>query len=134
MWLIQRTGLVLLVVAFVSFQSCRTEDQRARIAELQALAQKLPNFPDFKQVRYSDISKPGIATVSYYYKSPTGFASVKEFYRKELSARGWTEEKQEGRWIDSDSPATFRKGNYDIIVTRDDILIWQYTIDFSWKS
>lgn len=134
MWPIQRTGLLLLVVALIGSQSCRTADQRARIAELQALAQELPKFPDFKQVRYEDISKPGIAIVTYYYKSPTGYASVKEFYRKELSARGWTEEKQEGWFVDSDSPATFQKGNYKIILTRDDILVWQYTIDFSWRS
>jgi len=134
MWLMQRSGLVLLVVALLGLQSCRTAEQRARIAELQALSQELPKFPDFQQVRYEDISKPGIATVTYYYKSPTGFASVKEFYRKELAARGWTEEKQEGWFVDSDSPATFRKGNYKIILTRDDILVWQYTIDFSWRS
>lgn len=134
MWPIQRIGLLLLVVALIGSQSCRTADQRARIAELQGLAQELPKFPDFKQVRYEDISKPGIAIVTYYYKSPTGYASVKEFYRKELSARGWTEEKQEGWFVDSDSPATFQKGNYKIILTRDDILVWQYTIDFSWRS
>jgi hypothetical protein len=134
MWPIQRTGLLLLAVALIGSQSCRTADQRARIAELQGLAQELPKFPDFKQVRYEDISKPGIAIVTYYYKSPTGYASVKEFYRQELSARGWTEEKQEGWFVDSDSPATFQKGNYKIILTRDDILVWQYTIDFSWRS
>ena len=134
MWPIQRIGLLLLVVALIGSQSCRTADQRARIAELQGLAQELPKFPDFKQVRYEDISKPGIAIVTYYYKSPTGYASVKEFYRKQLSARGWTEEKQEGWFVDSDSPATFQKGNYKIILTRDDILVWQYTIDFSWRS
>jgi len=134
MWLIPRAGLVLLVAAFVGFQSCRTEGQRARIAELQTLAQELPKFPNFKQVHYADISKSGIAVVSYYYKSAAAFERVKEFYRKELSARGWTEEKQEGWWIDSSSPITFRKGNYKIVLTRDDILVWQYTIDFSWKD
>lgn len=133
MWLIQRTGLVLLVVAFIGLQSCRTADQRARIAELQALAQELPKFPDFKQVHYDDISKPGIATD---YKSPTGFESVKESYREELLARGWTEEKREGWWVYSDNPTTFRKGKYKIVLTGEDIPMWQwqYTIDFSWKS
>jgi len=116
----QRTSLVLLVVAFIGLQSCQTEEQRARIAELQALAQELPKFPDFKQVHYDDISKPGIATVTYYYKSSTGFATVKEFYTKELSDRGWTEEKREGK--------------YKIVLTGDEISPWQYTIDFSWRS
>jgi hypothetical protein len=134
MWLIQRTGLVLLAVAFIGLQSCRTAEQRARIAELQSLAQELPKFPDFKEVRTADISKSGIAVVTYYYKSPSAYDSVKEFYRKELAARGWTEEKQEGWWADSNSPTTFRKGNYKIVLTRDDILMWQYTIDFSWRS
>jgi hypothetical protein len=134
MWLIQRTALVLLAVAFIGLQSCQTAEQRARLAELQALAQELPKFPDFKQVHYDDISKPGMATVTYYYKSSTGFASVKEFYTKELSARGWTEEKREGWWVYSEDPATFRKGKYKIVLTGEDILPWQYTIDFSWRS
>jgi hypothetical protein len=134
MWLKQRTGLVLLVVAFIGLQSCRTAEQRARIAELQALEQELPKFPDFKQVRYEDISRSGLAVVTYYYKSPSGFETVKEFYTKELLARGWTEEKREGWWVNSDSPATFRKGKYEIVLTADDILVWQYTIDFSWRD
>lgn len=134
MWLKQRTGLVLLLVAFIGLQSCRTAEQRARIAELQGLEQELPKFPDFKQVRYEDISRSGLAVVTYYYKSPSGFETVKEFYTKELLARGWTEEKREGWWVTSDSPATFRKGKYKIVITDDDILGWQYTIDFSWRD
>ena len=130
----QRIGLVLLVVAFIGLQSCRTAEQRAKIAELQAFERELPKFPDFKQVRYDDISKPGIATVTYYYKSTAGFESVKEFYKKELLARGWTEEKREGWFVYSDNPATFRKGKYDIVLTGEDILPWQYTLDFSWRS
>src|SRR5262249_47226693 len=101
MQLMRRTGLLLLVIAFISLQSCRPAEQRARIAELQALAQELPKFPDFKQVHYEDISRSGLATVTYYYKSATGFATVNEFYRKELSARGWTEEKREGWFVES---------------------------------
>jgi hypothetical protein len=134
MCLIQRTGLALLVVAFIGFHGCRTANQRARIAELQALAQEIPAFPDFKQVHYEDISKSGAAVVTYYYQSAAAFENVKEFYTKELSARGWTAEKQEGLWVDSSSPSTFRKGNYKIVLTRDDILMWQYTIDFSWRD
>jgi hypothetical protein len=125
---------MLLVVAFMGLQSCRSAEQRAKIAELQALAQEIPTFPDFKQVRYADISKEGIAVVSYYYKSAATFKSVKEFYTKELSSRGWIEEKQEGWLSDSSSPITFRKGNYKTVVTRDDILVWQYTVDFSWRD
>jgi hypothetical protein len=125
---------MLLVVAFMGLQSCRSAEQRAKIAELQALAQEIPKFPDFKQVRYADISKQGIAVVSYYYKSAAAFKSVKEFYTKELSARGWIPEKQEGWWSDSSSPITFRKGNYKTVVTWDDILVWQYTVDFSLRD
>ena len=134
MWLLQRRGLVLLVVAFVGLQGCRTAEQSAKLEELQALAQEVPRFPDFKQVHYQDISKSGMALVTYYYQSPSNFDQVTEFYTKELPAKGWTLEQQEGWWSEKGSPITFRKGNYKIVVTRDDIMRWQYTIDFSWRS
>ena len=134
MWFIQHSNLVLLLFAFMVFDGCRTAEQRARISELQILAQEIPKFPDFQQVHYADISKPGIAVITYYYKSPSSFESVKAFYRKELSNRGWTEEEQEVRLYDSNGPITFRRGNSKIVLTRDDILTWQYTIDFSWRE
>ena len=133
MWVVQRTSLVLLVVALIGFDSCRSSAQRAKIAELRTLALEIPKFPDFEQVHYADISKPGIAVVTYYYKSAAAFESVTEFYTKELSAREWTLEKQEG-WAASSGPPTFRKGNYKIVVTEDEILAWQYTVDFSWRE
>ena len=133
MWVAQRTSLVLLVVALIGFDSCRNSAQRAKIAELRTLAVETPKFPDFEQVHYADISRSGSAVVTYYYKSATALESVNEFYTKELSARGWTLEKQEG-WAASSSPLTFRKGNYKIVLTEDQILMWQYTVDFTWRE
>lgn len=133
MWIVQRTSLLLLVVALIGFDSCRNSAQRAKIKELRTLAGETPKFPDFKQVHYEDISRSSSAVVTYYYKSAGALESVWEFYKKELSARGWIQEKQEG-WDDTAGPLTFRKGNYKIVVTEDRILMWQYTVDFTWRQ
>ena len=127
-------GLVLLAVVLTGLQGCITKAERSRLAELQAFEQELPKFPDFQQARYSDIYKSGTAVASYFYKSSADFESVKQFYRKALLARGWTEEKQEGLFVTDDSPTTFRKGDYKIVLTLDEAFLWKYTIDFCWSD
>jgi hypothetical protein len=133
MSLTQRTTLALLLVCLVGFTSCSTAAQRAKLEELQSLAAEIPKFPDFKQSRYSDLYKPARAVVTYHYESVSKPEQVRDFYVKELPARGWALEKAEGWFAEADNPLTFRKANYKIVVTHDDLLR-QYSIDFVWSD
>lgn len=123
------------LVCLVALTGCRTTSQRAKLEELQSLAAEIPKFPEFKQSRYQDISKPGMATVTYYYDCACAsrIEPVRDFYVKELTARGWTQEKAENRFGKFDSPLTFHKGNYKIVFTRDELL-QQYSLDFAWHE
>lgn len=126
-------SLVLLVVAVVTLTGCMTPEKRARLEKLKQEWQKIPTYPDFKQVDYDEHVKDYSALISCFYDS-SSYANVKDFYTKELLSRGWSLDKNEGWFTEAEGPVTFRKDNYEFVLSSYSFGNPPFLIDLEWSE
>jgi len=61
------------------------------------MAAEMPLLPGFQQLRRSEFSNHGRATIIITYYSPASYEEVKDFYSKSLSAKGFGPPVEESR-------------------------------------
>ncbi len=130
-------ALLLLTPMLLSVLIKNPDDEK-RLQILRQIAAETPIYPDFKQINSSEGAKSTSAIVTLWYQVPaysTSFYQVKDFYTKELLARGWNspENFELNRILDGEvREVSFHKGEYRISVYWEESSPNKYGISYSW--
>src|SRR5215510_14457720 len=113
-----------LLVLLILTAACDDEESRRQLETLHQLAADTPLYPGFEQLRSSDYTNIGHATVVRCYSARANYGDVKSFYSQMLGSKGWSqpEEQQLGGFhAEGSARLTFRKGAYAIVLQHDAI-------------
>ncbi len=78
-------GIFVVAVAM----SREDPESQKRLTQLRQMAAETPLLPGFQKRRTSENSKRGRAMLTLTYTSPAKYEEVRDFYSKELVAKGW---------------------------------------------
>jgi hypothetical protein len=83
--------LLLLIAVSIGAFIIRKQSYRAAQAEafLQSEINQIAPFPSSKLIKEEKYHKPGSAFVGFTYRADSDFEIVAEFYKQELSRKGW---------------------------------------------
>lgn len=127
---------VLIILTFGLLFSCGVTPEAQKIlVKLQKIANEIPVHPSFTQLRTSHVIKTTNGVFSIKYHSSASYRDdVRDFYIKELTARGWSKFEEDSYGSDQEG-MNFRKGEYEIGVFYDPTPNdWDYSIAYSWEK
>lgn len=130
---------LLLLTPFILIVIIKNPDDEKRLQTLRQIAAETPLYPNFKQINSSEGAKSTSAIVTVWYQVPTystSFDQVKEFYVKELSAKGWGSPQEDNinRVLGGEErELSFQKGEYRIYISWQSSSPNEYSIDYSWR-
>jgi hypothetical protein len=110
------------------------EDEKT-LNELRRIAAETPVHSAFAQIDSNSISKRDMATLSIFYQSAASFNhEVRDFYIKELTARGWRMVEEIAYSAETEG-VQFRKGAYLITVSHTSPRRqgWDYSVSYTWE-
>jgi len=107
---------VVLAVAMMKDDS----ESQEKLAQLRQMVAETPLLPGLRKHQTSEYSQNGKAIVVISYYSKASYEEVRDFYSKELVAKGWgtpVEEAGPDFGFDSGTRAlTFRNGEFLIVI------------------
>jgi hypothetical protein len=130
---------LLLLAPMLMFALIKNPDDQKRLRTLRQIAAETPLYPDFKQFNIAEGAKSTSANVTIWYRVPaysTGFDQVKNFYLKELPAKGWSspEDQRFNRVLNGEArELSFHKGEYRVSIYWEDSSPTDYGISYSWR-
>jgi hypothetical protein len=136
-----RRTFIVLIFALLFMGCLSPEEKKARDKKLEQMRQmaaaEIPVHPSFSQI---DSTFSGVRNerwcLHFFYQSPASYDyKIRDFYLKELAARGWT--KFEERTAGGNTEVmSFRKGEYSIHVNNSNPKDqdWDYAIDYCWDK
>jgi hypothetical protein len=121
--------ILLLGLLFISCTKIPTSDEN----RLRQTAAETPVHPSFSQVGSTISVKNRTAVLTFDYRSRVSYTEVKDFYTKELNAKGWSGP-EEGTYGGGAVGITFRKGEYSVSVYyhEEEGHDWDYAVVYSW--
>jgi hypothetical protein len=127
--------LLIVVLASLLFAGCLTNpDESKKLDELHRIASEIPVHPSFKQIDSNYMMKSTVVDYGLFYQSAADYDDVKNFYVKELNARGWNS-LHEVALDGENKELTFGKGEYGIAIEYDSAARqqWNYATTYFWK-
>ena len=110
--------LVPMMLALVFMSIHEGDTSRQYVPELRKIAAETPMFPGSQKIADKVVLKASTAKLFTSYSTQAGFDEIKLFYKRELTARGWTLPKGPSHsFIDFDVHSDhYRRGDYFIAV------------------
>jgi hypothetical protein len=126
--------VVMLLLSLLAAGCILSTDDKKVLETLRQIAAKTSVYPSFSQIDSRYNAKSTSAVVSFYYRSAENYREVKNFYTKELTAKGWGTA-EEDTYGGGTQGITFKKGEYTIDVFYDSAASqgWEYAISYSWE-
>jgi hypothetical protein len=124
-----------LLLSSLLIIGCMTTEEKKTLETLQQIATETPVYPKLSLIGSTNVVKRSHGSLSLFYQSPASYnLEVREYYIKELSARGWSKFEEDTYGANTEG-MKFRKGEYTISVfhssPRDQD--WDYSIAYSWR-
>ena len=104
--------LVPLTATFIYISTHEGDNSRPHVPELRKLAEEIPLYPNAQKTGDRVMLKHNLALLTVFYRSNGAFADVEYFYRRELTARGWTSAQKS-------NAGAYRRGDYFISLEAD---------------
>lgn len=113
--------LLMALVAGLTTRSCVGERQKQRASELRKLAEETAPYPRARANGDKLVFKTDVVYLFTYYLTQDDFERVKEFYDRQLIAKGWARvESPPSALVGPPDWRRYRKGDDAIVVERDD--------------
>lgn len=113
--------LLIALVGGLTAGSCVGEHQRQRALELKKIATEIAPYPRARANGDKVVFKTELVYLFTYYETQDDFNQVKKFYDQQLTAKGWAiAESQPSLLLGPPDWRRYRKGDYAIVVERDD--------------
>ncbi|HEV2913269.1 MAG TPA: hypothetical protein VGX92_08135 [Pyrinomonadaceae bacterium] len=134
--------IIALVFSVLLVDSCVPTRGDTKLEELRKISSEIPTPPSFNKVGSNYGEKEINAIITNYYKSPTNYEVVRDFYSAALTSKGWVlyEEEDIQDWFRNygGKKLEFKKGEFYIAIqyeganARDTSA--NYTISYIWRA